>query len=73
MGYSPWGHKKSDMTEATEQHICTQNKKVCLHEHIQIKGYIYVCVCVYVYVYVYQAYETVLDKHIKGKGNEDWK
>ena len=38
MGYSPWGHKESDATEATLQliYVC-----VC----------VFVCVCVYIYIY----------------------
>ena len=27
MGYSPWGHKESDMTEQLSMHACT-----CLHQ-----------------------------------------
>ena len=39
VGYYPWGHTESDMTEMTyHTYMCT-----CL----------YMCVCVYIYIYIY--------------------
>ena len=32
VGYSPWGHKESDTTEALSTHACTQC--VCWHVHV---------------------------------------
>ena len=32
MGYSPWGHKESDIPEAT-QHVHMHNQKTCENRH----------------------------------------
>ena len=47
MGYGPWGHKESDMTERLSTYTHT---------------YIYVCVYIYIYIYTHTHTHTHMNR-----------